>query len=134
MPPTSGMSDGAQGGTTPEVGCAQAMMLRPPAGAGAVWDVDRAGYGNRTAAGVGRAVEDAEGFAVAAHSGPTALKRPNANDAAGLSRNLAGTYVVKRLCRAAGAEAEKGGENSGGGKPQAGKLSHTRPPLCSRRG
>ena len=34
MPPTSGMSDGAQGGMTPEVGCAQAMTLRPPAGAG----------------------------------------------------------------------------------------------------
>ena len=34
MPPLSGISDGAQGGTTPEVGCAQAMMLRPPAGAG----------------------------------------------------------------------------------------------------
>jgi hypothetical protein len=29
MPPTSGMSDGAQGGTTPEVGCAQAIMLYP---------------------------------------------------------------------------------------------------------
>jgi hypothetical protein len=33
-PARSGYSDGAQSGATPEVGCAQAMMWRPPAGAG----------------------------------------------------------------------------------------------------
>src|SRR3990172_9260113 len=32
MPETSGISDGAQASTTPEVGCAQAITLRPPAG------------------------------------------------------------------------------------------------------
>jgi hypothetical protein len=31
---TSGMSEGAQARTTPLVGCAQAMTLRPPLGAG----------------------------------------------------------------------------------------------------
>ena len=34
MPASSGISDGAQDDTTPVVGCAQAMILRPPAGAG----------------------------------------------------------------------------------------------------
>jgi hypothetical protein len=33
MPPTSGISDGAQGGMTPEVG-AQAITFRPSAGTG----------------------------------------------------------------------------------------------------
>ncbi len=33
MPATSGMSDGAQDSTTPLVGWAQAMTLRPPWGA-----------------------------------------------------------------------------------------------------
>src|SRR5262245_34101378 len=32
MPPTSGMSDGAQGGTTPEVGCAQGDDVAAAAG------------------------------------------------------------------------------------------------------
>jgi len=33
MPETSGISDGAQASTTPLVGCAQAITLRPPGGA-----------------------------------------------------------------------------------------------------
>ena len=45
-----------------------------------------------------------------------------------------GLDVVKRLCRAAGAEAEKGGQNSGGGKPQSTQtLSYATPLMMAAR-
>ena len=34
VPARSGITEGAQASTTPLVGCAQAITLRPPAGAG----------------------------------------------------------------------------------------------------
>ena len=95
----------------------------------AVWNVDRAGDGDRPAARVGRAVEDAEGVAHAAHSGAAALERPDPNDAPGLSGNFARAYVVKRICRIPAAKAENGGNNPGCYKPRQDlRREHTLPP------
>ena len=79
-------------------------------GSRAGWNVDRARDGDRLAAGVGRAVKDAKGGALPAHSGPAALKRPDPNNAARFSRNLPGAYVVKRFRCASAREAEQRGQ------------------------
>src|SRR5262245_36037248 len=114
MLPTSGVSEGAQGGgMTPEVGWGLGDDIASACGRRAVWNVDSGGDGHRPVARLSRAVDDAKSVAHAAHSGPAALERANPKDAPRLSGDLARAHVVECICRVATAETQQDGQNPG---------------------